>query len=78
MESNQETSKIHAATDALGNPLQYILTGGQEADITQAHALIEGMDPELVIAIMDMTQITSWKPLKPREQSQLFLLEAMV
>jgi transposase len=34
----------------LGNPLKYILTGGQEADITQAHALIEGMDPELVIA----------------------------
>ncbi|GAB0056883.1 IS5 family transposase ISNGR9 [Candidatus Magnetaquicoccaceae bacterium FCR-1] len=44
------TTKIHAAVDALGNPLKYLLTGGQEADITQAHALIEGLDPELVIA----------------------------
>ena len=28
--------KIHAAVDALGLPLKFILTGGQTADITQA------------------------------------------
>ncbi|MEO5346057.1 MAG: IS5 family transposase, partial [Magnetococcus sp. YQC-9] len=44
------TTKIHASVDALGNPMKYILTGGQEADITQAHALIEGMNPDVVIA----------------------------
>lgn len=36
------TTKIHALVDALGNPLDFILTGGQAADITQAYPLIEG------------------------------------
>ncbi|MEO5346576.1 MAG: IS5 family transposase, partial [Magnetococcus sp. YQC-9] len=44
------TTKIHASVDALGNPMKYILTGGQKADVTQAHALIEGMNPDVVIA----------------------------
>ncbi|MBF0141820.1 MAG: IS5 family transposase, partial [Magnetococcales bacterium] len=43
------TTKIHAAVDALGNPLRCLLTGGQSADISQAHALIEGMNPDMVI-----------------------------
>ena len=34
------TTKIHAAVDALGNPLRIILTVGQRADITQAEPLI--------------------------------------
>ena len=29
--------------DALGNPLRWILTGGEVADITQASTLIEGL-----------------------------------
>ena len=44
------TTKIHAAVDALGNPLRCLLTGGQEADISQAHLLIKGMSPDMVIA----------------------------
>jgi len=44
------TTKIHVAVDALGNPLRLLLTGGQEADISQAHALIEGIDSDMVIA----------------------------
>lgn len=44
------TTKIHAVVDALGNPLRHLLTGGQEADISQSHALIEGMSPNRVIA----------------------------
>ncbi|MBF0417916.1 MAG: transposase, partial [Magnetococcales bacterium] len=44
------TTKIHASVDSLGNPMKYILKGGQEADITQAHALIEGMSPDVVIS----------------------------
>jgi transposase len=38
------------AVDALGNPVRWQLTGGEVHDITQAPALIEGFDVELVIA----------------------------
>jgi len=34
------TSKLHVSTDALGNPLDIILTGGQTADITEAPQLV--------------------------------------
>lgn len=37
------TTKIHVMTDALGNPLNFILTGGQVADITQAYTLVDGV-----------------------------------
>jgi len=33
-------TKIHAVTDALGNPLVFVLTGGQASDIGQAERLI--------------------------------------
>ena len=36
--------------DALGNPLRWILTAGEVADIAQAPALIEGFDAHTVIA----------------------------
>ena len=35
------TTKIHAITDGLGNPLDFILTAGQASDIGQAEALLE-------------------------------------
>jgi len=35
------TTKIHAITDALGKPLDFILTGGQSSDIGQADALLQ-------------------------------------
>jgi transposase len=38
------TSKIHAVTDALGNPIRIIITPGQRNDITQAPALIDGLE----------------------------------
>jgi transposase len=34
----------------LGNPVEFILTGGQEADINQGVTLIEGHDVDAVIA----------------------------
>ena len=43
------TTKVHAAVDALGNPLRFILTQGQQADITQAEALVTGFKPGAVI-----------------------------
>jgi transposase len=43
-------TKLHIAVDGLGNPVEFILTGGQEADINQGKALIEGHDAKAVIA----------------------------
>ena len=44
------STKIHAAVDALGNPLRIILTVGQRADITQAEALVADYKPGAVLA----------------------------
>ncbi len=44
------TTKIHTLTDALGNPLKFILTGGQRNDITQAIPLLEQTIDTFVIA----------------------------
>ena len=38
-------TKIHAITDALGNPLNFVLTGGQASDMGQAETLLE-LTPE--------------------------------
>jgi transposase len=45
------TTKIHVMVDALGNPLDFILTGGQAADVTQAYTLIKGV--KATYALMD-------------------------
>jgi len=44
------STKIHAAVDALGNPLRLLLTGGQRGDATQAIPLLEGFDFSGVMA----------------------------
>jgi len=44
------TTKIHAAVDALGNPLRFILTPGQVSDFTPATDLIVGLPGEFVLA----------------------------
>ena len=44
------STKIHLATDALGNALRFILTGGERHDITQAEQLIENLSADYVIA----------------------------
>lgn len=44
------STKIHAATDALGLPLKRIGTLGQRNDITQAHDLIEGLEADALLA----------------------------
>jgi transposase len=44
------STKLHAAVDALGNPLGFTLTPGQRADITQAERLLEPHPVEAVIA----------------------------
>ena len=44
------TTKIHALTDALGYPVRLILAPGQDADITQAENVLEGIQAEAAIA----------------------------
>ena len=44
------STKLHAACDALGNPLRFVLSVGQRAEITQADALLAGYRAGAVIA----------------------------
>nr|WP_241749637.1 IS5 family transposase [Rufibacter sediminis] len=44
------STKIHAAVDALGNPLRIMLTVGQRGDATQALGLVEGYRAGAVLA----------------------------
>lgn len=44
------STKIHIAVDGLGNPLRFLLTGGECHDLSQAQALTEGYRPECLIA----------------------------
>jgi transposase len=43
------TTKIHALVDALGNPVELILTPGQAHDLTCAEHLIDNADPAALI-----------------------------
>ena len=44
------STKVHALTDALGGPLRFILTGGQESDIGQAEHLLAGIQAGALLA----------------------------
>src|SRR5438128_228126 len=46
------TTKIHAIVDALGNPVELVLTSGQAHDLTCAEPLLEAVHPEAVIGDM--------------------------
>jgi transposase len=44
------STKVHVAVNGLGLPVELQLTPGQQADVTQAAALLEGHQPAAVIA----------------------------
>lgn len=44
------STKIHAAGDALGNPVRLIASPGQRNDIAFAHDLVDGFDAGATIA----------------------------
>jgi transposase len=44
------STKIHAACDALGNPIRFILSPGQDSDYSQALTLIDGLDMGFLLA----------------------------
>ena len=68
------STKVHAATDALGNPVRFILTGGERNDITQIEPLLVGLKVGHVLAdkgydgqrAMDAIAATGAKPVVPR------------
>jgi transposase len=43
-------TRVHAAVSGLGLPTKFVLTPGQEADVTHADALLDGAAPAVVIA----------------------------
>jgi len=59
--------KVHAASDAHGLPLKFILTGGQAADCKQAIPLLENINAAAVLAdkAYDTNEIRTW--LKKRD-----------
>ncbi len=68
------STKVHAATDALGNPVRFILTGGERNDITQIEGLLDGLQASHVLAdkgydgqrAMDAIAASGAKPVVPR------------
>ena len=54
--------KVHAACDAHGLPIKFILTGGQAADCTQAIPLLETISAEAVLAdkAYDTNELREW------------------
>ena len=44
------TTKIHVLVDALGNPVELILTPGQAHDLACAESLIENAEPAALLA----------------------------
>jgi transposase len=44
------STKIHALVDALGNPVGFLLTGGQAHDLVGADHLLPNMQADLLIA----------------------------
>jgi transposase len=68
------STKVHVATDALGNPVRFILTGGERNDITQIEPLLQGLKAGHVLAdkgydgqrAMDAIAASGAKPVVPR------------
>ena len=56
------STKIHAAVDALGNPLMFVLTQGQRSDFSQAELLTEPYQAEALIAdkAYDSDKFVAW------------------
>jgi len=67
------STKVHAATDALGNPVRFILTGGEQNDITQIEPLLQGLKAGHVLGdkgydgqrAMDAIAASGAKPVVP-------------
>ena len=71
------STKIHLATDAFGNPVRSILTGGERNDITQIEPLLDGLRAQYVLAdrgydgqpAMNAITATGATPVVPRRKT---------
>ena len=74
------STKIHAACDAHGNPLRFILTGGEISDYRCALTLIDGMKADALLAdkgynadyIIEAAQAMGQKWLSRQNRIELF------
>ena len=74
------STKIHAAGDALGNPVRLIGSPGQRNDIAFAHELVEGFAAGVTIAdkgydadhLCDRIARTGGKPVIPPKRNRTF------
>ena len=75
------TTKIHALVDALGNPVELMLTPGQDHDLTCAEPLIDSAEPDALLGdkaydadslidILNQRQITPVIPSKANRKVQ--------
>ena len=76
------TTKVHVAVDALGNPLKVKLTGGQVHDVTAAANLIADLKPDIIMADAaydsdklreQIASLGSTACIKPRRNRKVFI-----
>ena len=65
------STKIHAKVDALGNPLQFIITPGQTSEITQAESLLKDVHNSHVIADRAYGSLVIRKKLRERNNIEV-------
>ncbi|WP_231897218.1 IS5 family transposase [Vreelandella subglaciescola] len=77
------STKIHAAVDALGNPVRLVLTPGQASEYGAAPALLDGFSPQAVLgdkgydstALRDIIQAVGAEPVIPPKKNRLAHIE---
>ncbi|WP_422821999.1 IS5 family transposase [Vreelandella subglaciescola] len=77
------STKIHAAVDALGNPVRLVLTPGQASEYGAAPALLDGFSPQAVLgdkgydstALRDLIQAVGAEPVIPPKKNRLAHIE---
>ena len=73
------STKIHAVCDALGNPIRFILTAGQEPNFNQAIPLLTGISGDYLLAdrgydsdkIVEFAEENGIKPVFPPKKNRI-------
>ncbi len=60
------STKLQILVDGLGNPVRFLLTAGQEDDVTQAGPLIQGQKAGAYILDRAYESVGSWR--RPRRK----------
>ena len=67
---------MHLATDALGNAVRFILTGGERNDITQAESPVHDLVADYVVA--DKGYGAAAFVLKPKERNSEAIIPSRI